>query len=104
MPPKSSVKKTAKTTKKSIKKENENKIKERRKDKTFESLKKYYISLFFQIPKSKSHEKWFKDHGITYRNLKNILNTGITGANQKKVDKYKKTILNGKALNKKVLK
>lgn len=72
----------------SLPKNKQTKILKARKDKTFESLKKFYVSYYFQTKYSKMHKDFFKKHGITYKDIEAFVNK-ISNPVQSKVKKFK---------------
>lgn len=72
--------------------EKEKKIQKKREEKEFDSLKKFYLSMFFQMPRSSSSDQFIKDYGISLGNIDNQIKRKIPGASKSKVDRYKALI------------
>lgn len=65
----------------------------RKKDKTFETLKSFYISTFFQKPRSTFPKGFFVKFRITLDDIKDFLETSqFKGGSKSKIQKYKKLI------------
>ena len=63
----------------------------RKQDKTFEILKSFYMSTFFQKPRSTFPKEFFIKFRITLQDLKTFLETSkFTGGSKSKIAKYKK--------------
>lgn len=63
----------------------------RKKDKTFSVLKNFYMSTFFQMPKSTFPKEFFVKFRVTLKDLKDFLKTSkFTGGDKTKINKYKK--------------
>lgn len=65
----------------------------RKQDKTFEVLKSFYMSTFFQKPRSTFPKGFFVKFRITLEDLKEFLeNSNFSGGSKSKIEKYKKLI------------
>ena len=65
----------------------------RKKDKTFNVLKSFYLSTFFQKPRSTFPKDFFVKFRITLEDLKVFLETSkFSGGSKTKIAKYKKLI------------
>jgi hypothetical protein len=66
----------------------ENRVAKFRKEKTFESLRRFYITLFFQSPKTKIAKEFFEQYGITLEDVSIELRKGFPGGDKEKIKKF----------------